>query len=103
MVLQSVEVGTYDAAEGLHLVWTPHFLVEVIAGPREVTVKANRAGLRTLASHLLALAGEDVPPGVHIHLEPGLELEPGSSPMIFDRIEDEHCGGEFAHEADREP
>jgi hypothetical protein len=87
-MIQSIEVGTYDEEKGLHLVWTPDFLIEVVAGPREVTIKANRAGLRTLAAHLLALAGEDVPPGVHIHLEPGLELEPESSPMVFDRIEE---------------
>lgn len=88
MVLQSVEVGTFDPATGLGLVWAPNFLMEVVASPHDITIKANRAGLRTLAAHMLALAGDDVPAGVHIHMEPGLELEAGSQPLILDRIED---------------
>jgi hypothetical protein len=82
---RSVTIGTYSAESGLHLEWVEGFLVDVRIMGDEVTICANAPGLRSLAQHLLTLAESDVPDGVHIHLEPGLELEDTSVSLVLDR------------------
>ena len=49
-----------------------------------VTVSANRAGLRSLARQLAALAEEA--PGAHIHYDADNSLEEGSAEMIIEKI-----------------
>ncbi|MEU3821691.1 hypothetical protein AB0E74_19040 [Streptomyces sp. NPDC030392] len=51
----------------------------------EVVIEANAAGLRTLAGHLLVLAGEGVTDGAHLHLDDGNGLEEGSVGLVLER------------------
>ncbi|MFD3571196.1 hypothetical protein [Streptomyces sp. NPDC058667] len=50
---------------------------------------ANAAGLRTLAGHLLLLAGDGFPEGAHLHLEDSNGLEDGSVGLVPERSDDE--------------
>lgn len=77
--------GSYSAEEGLQLNWLDGYSLEVRVLGGEVVISANPEGLRSLAAHLLTLAREEVPRGVHAHMEPGLELDDGSAPLIVDR------------------
>ncbi|WP_329386052.1 hypothetical protein OG625_26805 [Streptomyces sp. NBC_01351] len=69
--------------------WEADARIEVRGLGREVVIEANAAGLRTLAGHLLVLAGEGVPDGSHLHLEDGNGLEDGSLGLVLERCDDE--------------
>jgi hypothetical protein len=82
-----VEIHEYSPERGLHLTWqyAPTIVVQVVGGA--TVVKANSAGLRTLASHLLTLAQSEVPAGRHIHYDDSTSLEDGSSELILERMD----------------
>ncbi|MFD3465025.1 hypothetical protein ACFWWM_01380 [Streptomyces sp. NPDC058682] len=65
--------------------WEADARIEVRSLGREVVIEANAAGLRTLAGHLLVLAGDGVPEGSHLHLEDGNGLEEGSVGLVLER------------------
>lgn len=83
--MEPVELGVYSQDAGLRLAWVHGFVIEVASNHGEVLIKANPEGLRSLAQHLLTLAGGEVPSGVHVHLEPGQELEDESCSLILER------------------
>jgi hypothetical protein len=70
---------------GLKLTWQADYRLRVVVGEGDVLISANAAGLRSLAQHLLTLAQDHVPPGVHAHMEPALELEDDSAPLIIEK------------------
>jgi hypothetical protein len=84
-VKREIDTGTYDPATGLSLSWTPGFTIEVTHDSGEVLIRANSAGLTSLAQHLLTLAAEPVPDGTHIHLDIYGGLEDGSVDLILER------------------
>ena len=86
---RTVEIGSYAPESGLALKWLSGYALEVRVHGTEVTLRGNAAGLRSLAQHLLTLAEETVPDGVHVHLEPGLELEDLSESLVLDRMPSE--------------
>ncbi|MFD9323537.1 hypothetical protein ACFWDQ_38870 [Streptomyces sp. NPDC060053] len=55
----------------------------------EIVIEANAAGLKTLAGHLLTLAQDGTPDGVHLHLEENNGLEEGSVSLVLERCDDE--------------
>ena len=80
-----IELVTYSSEAGLQLNWVPGYCLRIDAAGDEVTIRANAQGLRSLAQHLLTLADDGVPLGVHAHLEPGLELDDDSVALIVDK------------------
>jgi len=71
----SLNVPEYDPVRGLTLEWDDGFSIELNTSGTEVLLAANRAGLVSLARHLLVLAQDDVPAGLHLHLTAGQELD----------------------------
>ncbi|MEU6702130.1 Imm32 family immunity protein [Streptomyces wuyuanensis] len=69
--------------------WEADARIEVRDLGGEIVIEANAAGLRTLAGHLLVLAGDGVPDGSHLHLEDGNGLEKGSVGLVLERGDDE--------------
>ncbi len=67
------------------LQWEPDFSIRVRTDGRETTISANKAGLQSLASHLLQLA--EGKPGDHLHLDEHNSLEDGSTELIIERID----------------
>ena len=82
---RSVTVGSYSSGGGLRLEWSPGFEIEVQARSREIVIKANRAGLISLAQHMLTLAEDYVPRGTHVHLDASRELEDASMDLVIER------------------
>ena len=66
--------------------WEDGFSIRVKAEAGCALVSANRAGLRSLAGLLLALA-EEKAPGSHIHLDAYNALEDGSDELILEKLE----------------
>ncbi|SPL88241.1 unnamed protein product [[Actinomadura] parvosata subsp. kistnae] len=70
-----IDVPEYRSEEGLRFVWDDDFEIELRVTATEVVVKANRAGLTSLARHLLTLAQQGVRAGSHVHLTADQEIE----------------------------
>ena len=66
----------------MELTWENDAVISVKQDGKTVQISANLAGLRSLASHLAALAQE--PPGSHVHLDEYNALEDGSSELIIE-------------------
>jgi hypothetical protein len=68
-----VDVVRYDVRLGVGTFWDENARLQVEVQPlgdeQLVVVAGNRAGLRSLARHLLTLAQEDVPDGRHLDFD----------------------------------
>ncbi|MFC8491845.1 hypothetical protein ACFUJU_13785 [Streptomyces sp. NPDC057235] len=87
--IESTHVTATIEGAGLRFSWDADSRIEVRNLGAEVVIEANAAGLRTLAGHLLVLAGEEVPDGAHLHLEGSNGLEDGSIGLVLERSDEE--------------
>ncbi|MFC8795711.1 Imm32 family immunity protein [Streptomyces cinereoruber] len=87
--IESTHVTVASEGTGLRFSWDADARIEVRNLGGEVVIEANAAGLRTLAGHLLVLAGEGVPDGAHLHLDDGSGLEDGSVGLVLERSDEE--------------
>ena len=85
MTERHVTVPDYEPGGALRFAWAEGFRIEVDASAGEVVIRANSAGLVSLAQHCLTLAQAAVPAGSHLHLTDSVELEPGSGDLIIER------------------
>ena len=69
----------------MELHWQGNETIIVTNRVNEVLLSADRPGLRSLGSILLALAEEE--PGSHIHLDEYNSLEDDSTEMIIEKSE----------------
>lgn len=76
----------YCAEKGLRLQWEKDFAISVNAPGNEVTIRANKSGLISLARHLLTLAQDSAPKHSHIYLDEYNSLEEGSAELILEKI-----------------
>ncbi|MEW2193104.1 Imm32 family immunity protein [Streptomyces microflavus] len=81
-----IDVPEYRVGEGFHFTWDDDFEIELTVGSAEVVIKANSAGLTSLARHLLTLAQQGVHEGSHIHLTADQEIE-SEIDLIIERME----------------
>ncbi|WP_078889836.1 Imm32 family immunity protein [Streptomyces sp. NRRL S-1813] len=81
-----ISVPDYRVGEGLQFSWDDGFEIELEVGSTEVVLKANRAGLTSLARHLLTLAQQGVHEGSHIHLTADQEIE-SQIDLVLERVE----------------
>ncbi|MFJ6602211.1 Imm32 family immunity protein [Streptomyces lydicus] len=81
-----ISVPEYCVGEGLKFAWDDDFEIEMEVGPTEVLIKANRAGLTSLARHLLTLAQQGVHQGSHLHLTADQEIE-SQIDLVLERVE----------------
>lgn len=80
-----MSIGEYSEKSGLSLEWVPGFFIQVrVDDASEVVLTANREGLVSLAQHLLTLAEDAVPAGVHIHLSPYDALSAPSAELVIE-------------------
>ncbi|WP_206309939.1 hypothetical protein [Streptomyces sp. A0592] len=87
--IESTRVTAVADGAALVFAWDADARIEVRDLGGEVVIEANAAGLRTLAGHLLVLAGEGVPDGAHLHLDDGNGLAGGSVGLVLERADDE--------------
>lgn len=82
-----IEVPQYSPATGVPMQWDDEFEVSVANEKGEVVIRANRAGMISLARTLLTLSGEDVPSGTHVHLDQYNTLNDDSAELVIERID----------------
>ncbi|MFD3557263.1 hypothetical protein ACFWWA_34940 [Streptomyces goshikiensis] len=81
--VESNQVTTVTAGVAQVFRWEADARIEVRDLGREVVIEANAAGLRTLAGHLLVLAGDGVPDGSHLRLEDSTVWRMGPSAWFW--------------------
>jgi hypothetical protein len=81
-----LDVPEYQASQGIQTTWEEGFTIAVqIDSEGAVLIQADRAGLISLALHLLTLAQEAVPVGSHMHYDEHNALENGSCELIIEK------------------
>jgi hypothetical protein len=70
-----VHVPDYHPGAGLRFSWDDDFEIAMSVSSTEVSIKANRAGLVTLARHLLTLAQDGVHEGAHLYMTADQEID----------------------------
>ena len=80
-----INIPQYDDA--LECVWDENFAIKTSAEYDTVTIRANSAGLMSLARHLILLAQEEVPGGSHFHFGEFNSLEDNSVELIIAKDE----------------
>jgi hypothetical protein len=80
-----LEIPEYSPDIGMKYNWEADFNIEVKYEDGIVVLKANKAGLFSLANHLLNLAQEEIPIGYHFHFDEGNSLEEGSTDLIIQK------------------
>jgi hypothetical protein len=88
-----LDVPEFDPQRGLRFEWEDGFEIGVEILDSEILVTTNRAGLVSLARHLLTLAQDGVPSGHHIHLTADQEID-SSVDVILERRDVWQQGGE---------
>jgi hypothetical protein len=81
-----IEIPDYNERNGLELKWEDGFEIEVKEQSSGcIVIKANEAGLISLARHLLALSVSSIPTGYHLHFDDLNSLEDGSYELIIEK------------------
>ena len=81
-----IEVPDYPAEQGVMRAWAQGFRIAVVTYGAEVVIRANSAGLLSLARHCLILAQDSVPDGFHFHYEVSSDhLQHGSVGLVLER------------------
>lgn len=79
----TIEIPEYIRDRGFRYKWEDGFKIEAKIEDGEIRISANKEGLLSLANHLLNLAQDDVPSGVHLHLDEYNSLEDGSCELVI--------------------
>lgn len=79
-------IPAYSSINGLRLDWEEDFEIFSSVENDTITIRANPAGLISLAKHLLTLAHAEVPTGSHVHLDELNSLEANSVEVILEKI-----------------
>jgi hypothetical protein len=81
-----LDVPDYQESQGIQTIWEEGSTIAVQIDPEgAVLIQADRAGLISLARHLLTLAQEAVPGGSHIHYDQHNALENGSCEIVIEK------------------
>lgn len=85
--MEEIKINIPEYDDAFELVWDDNFAIRTSTEYDAITIEANRAGLLSLARHLLLLAQEDVPNGSHFHLDAFNSLEDNSVELIISKNE----------------
>ncbi|MCM1126197.1 MAG: hypothetical protein NC429_06955 [Lachnospiraceae bacterium] len=80
-----IEIEDYSKEEGIKLKWERGFSIKVEKEGDKVLILANKAGLISLANHLLTLSQDEILEGAHIHLDEYNSLEENSLDIIIEK------------------
>ena len=82
----TIDIPPYSNEDGLTITWQYNFTIATDSSDNKVRIRANKAGLTSLAIQLLTLAQDNVAAGTHIHYDEHNSLEQGSVEMIIEKI-----------------
>jgi hypothetical protein len=83
-----IEISDYDPKIGMQFKWEDNFRIECkksVYNSNTFIIKANEAGLKSLANHILTLSQYSIPSGYDFHLDDSNGLEKGSCELIFEK------------------
>jgi hypothetical protein len=80
-----IKIPKYDPNEGFITEWEYGFEIETKIDDGIIVLTANKPGLVSLATQLLALAQDEIPPGCHLHFDENNSLEDGSLELIVEK------------------
>jgi len=83
----TLDIPKYDRASGVLGNWVDDHRIEVRIDNGEVVIFANRAGLESLANHIMALAQREVPNGHHFHFSSSYGLEKNSVDLVLGKTD----------------
>ena len=83
-----ISIPKYNSSDGFEYHWEDGFEITVGQSDAGISIRANRAGLKSLAIQLLTLAQEDVPINTHLHLDSYNSLEDGSTELLIQKVGD---------------
>jgi len=81
-----IEIPEYSPSNGIKYNWENGFDIEAKYDNGRIVLKANKAGLISLANHLLNLAQDKIPKNYHLHFDDSNSLEEGSTGLIIQKI-----------------
>lgn len=81
----SIEIPDYKPESGIMYKWEDGFEVKSVVDNGVIIITANKAGLISLANHLLNLAQDNIPAGHHLHFDEYNSLEEGSNELIIEK------------------
>jgi hypothetical protein len=73
----------YIPENGIELTWEEGFEIKCTIEDGSILIDANKAGLLSLANHLVNLAQDNIPGGSHLHFDEYNSLEDGSTELII--------------------
>jgi len=81
-----IEIPEYDPSRRIRYNWEDGFQIAAKSDKETIVLSANRAGLISLANHLLNLAQGNIPVGHHMHFDRFTSLEEGSTELIIEKV-----------------
>lgn len=81
-----IEIPDYTVEKGFRTEWEYGFEIKSEIQDNEIIISANKAGLLSLAKHLLSLAEDEIPAGYHLHYDEYNSLETDSVEIILQKI-----------------
>ncbi len=81
-----ISIIKYNPDKGLEISWKEDFKISTKSSSGEMLIVANKAGLVSLANHLLTLAQDEVPSNSHIHYDELNSLEEGSIEFVIQKM-----------------
>lgn len=81
----NIDIPDYNPERGLVYKWENGFEIKSVTNNEVIIITANKAGLISLANHLLNLEQDNVPAGNHLHLDEYNSLEEGSNELIIEK------------------
>jgi hypothetical protein len=83
-----LDIPDYNVNNGLEYHWEDGFEISVTESQSNIIIRANKAGLTSLAIQLLTLAQGAVPAGHHFHFDQHGGLEDGSKKeLVIEKID----------------
>lgn len=82
----AIEIPEYSTEKGIQMSWENGFTIDVRIDKDVVIIRANEAGLVSLARQLLTLAQPKISHGHHLHYDQSNSLEDGSCDIIIEKF-----------------
>lgn len=83
----TLDIPDYNPYQGFKYTWFNNFTIHVDLCHDGVMIKADKAGLMSLAAQLITLAQDDFGEGYDIHYDKYAALEDGSIDLIIVKTE----------------
>ncbi|UUC46361.1 Imm32 family immunity protein [Flavobacterium cerinum] len=81
-----IKIPKYHPENGIIYNWEDDFEIKTSAEGIGFKITANKAGLVSLANHLLNLAQDGIPTGYHIHLDSYNSLGEDSLDLTIEKV-----------------